>query len=355
MQRESFGGPATVCPARQGYPRNCWYVAAFSSEVGRSLFRRRLLDEPVVMYRTEAGEPVALADRCPHRALPLSAGTLEGDAVRCMYHGMMFGADGRCREVPSLGAAPPPRGLAVRSYPVVERWKWIWIWMGDPAQANPSLIPSDETMGLDRPGFTASTRFMCEMKANYELLHENLLDTTHVTFLHPGGFDGGNAAAAAFNVEFFDQSVRLTREIEEDRSPFVNRFFGTTGVAYHRLLITETFPPNLNVITNVVTDKVDPTRVRMSVSPFPVTPGGPALCYQFAATSLNFPWDVAAENPAFWKLFCQDRDVLEKIQKVFEEEGPDLPEFSVRADQAAVWCRRKIFEMVRAEQPAAAP
>jgi vanillate O-demethylase monooxygenase subunit len=348
MKRDPVGGPATICPAKQGYPRNCWYVAAFSAEVGRTLLRRTLLGEPVVMYRTERGDPIALVDRCPHRALPLSQGRLEGDAVRCMYHGMKFGADGVCLEVPSLPTAP--KGLAVRTFPLVEQWKWIWIWMGDPAQADPALIPDSHTMGLNRPGFTAATRFMCEMQANYQLLHENLLDTTHVTYLHPNGFDGGNAVSASFKVDYFDNSVRLTREIQEDSSPFVNRFFGTTGVAYHRLLITETFPPNLNVISNVVTDRSDPSRTKMSVSPFPVTPGGPGHCYQFAATSMNFPCDVEAENAAFWKLFCQDRDVLEKIQKVFDEQGPDLPEYSVRADQAALWCRRKIFEMVNAEE-----
>ncbi len=50
--------------------RNCWQVAAFSSEVGHAILARRFLDEPVVLYRTSEGTVTALADRCAHRMLP---------------------------------------------------------------------------------------------------------------------------------------------------------------------------------------------------------------------------------------------------------------------------------------------
>lgn len=56
------------------YPKQQWYVAASSDEIGRSLFERRILDEPIVFYRIEAGTPVALAGLCPHRLYPLAHG-----------------------------------------------------------------------------------------------------------------------------------------------------------------------------------------------------------------------------------------------------------------------------------------
>src|SRR4051794_39826622 len=67
-----------------------WYVCASSEEVGRSLIARRILGEPVVIYRTEDGAPVMLEDRCAHRRLPLSKGRLIGDRVQCGYHGLEF-------------------------------------------------------------------------------------------------------------------------------------------------------------------------------------------------------------------------------------------------------------------------
>ena len=81
--------------------RNCWYVAAWSEEVGRAPLARILLGLPVMLYRIEKGEAVALEDRCCHRNLPLSMGFIEGDNVRCGYHGLKFAPSGQCIEFPA--------------------------------------------------------------------------------------------------------------------------------------------------------------------------------------------------------------------------------------------------------------
>ena len=119
--------------------RNAWYVAAWDTEVGRDPPARTVLDEPVVLFRTIDGRAVALADRCCHRALPLSLGTVIGDELQCGYHGLRFDATGACVAVPGQSTAPP--GAMVRSYPVVERHCWVWIWMGEVARADAALIP----------------------------------------------------------------------------------------------------------------------------------------------------------------------------------------------------------------------
>ena len=116
--------------------RNYWYVAASDSEIGRKPFRRIIMNEPIVFYRTEDGTPVALEDRCPHRRLPLSMGKLVGDDVlQCYYHGLRFDRTGACVRVP--GQDMIPASARVKAYPVVDRYKWLWIWMGDPALADP--------------------------------------------------------------------------------------------------------------------------------------------------------------------------------------------------------------------------
>src|SRR3546814_275858 len=124
-----------------------WYVASFSREVqSGSPLRRVLLDTPVLLYRTEAGQPVALYDRCPHRGAPLSNGKQIGDDIQCGYHGIRYGRDGRCTHVPSQPGTPA--AMSVSSYPLVEKWKWIWIWLGDPAKADEGLIPDHDWLLL---------------------------------------------------------------------------------------------------------------------------------------------------------------------------------------------------------------
>ena len=99
---------------------------------------RTILERPIVLYRGESGKIVALDDRCCHRAAPLSMGRVEGDDIRCMYHGMKFDPAGKCIQIP--GQDMIPAKLGVRSYPVVERYDLIWIWTGDAEKADPDLI-----------------------------------------------------------------------------------------------------------------------------------------------------------------------------------------------------------------------
>ncbi|MDB5410396.1 MAG: uncharacterized protein JWL84_5308 [Rhodospirillales bacterium] len=95
------------------YLRNAWYVAASAREIGRTPFRRVLLDEPVVLFRTLSNAPVALFDRCPHRMAPLSRGLLVGDTLQCGYHGLRFDRAGTCVHNPHPG--PTPSAARVKS------------------------------------------------------------------------------------------------------------------------------------------------------------------------------------------------------------------------------------------------
>ena len=120
--------------------RNTWYVAAWADEIAPGdLLARRILNEALVFWRGPDGAPVAQVDRCPHRLAPLSAGRLEGGRLRCMYHGLLFDAAGRCVEVPAQEHISP--NLRIKTYRVVERDRLIWIWMGEEALADPGLIP----------------------------------------------------------------------------------------------------------------------------------------------------------------------------------------------------------------------
>lgn len=191
------------------YLEDNWYVAAWSDEVGRSLFPRTLLDRPVVMYRKQDGTVVALEDRCAHRKLPLSEGRLVDDRIECGYHGLVYDCSGTCVHVP--GQARIPRRARTLSYPVVERDQFILIWMGDPERADPGKIVSFPR--LSDPSWGCS-KVRLYVKANYLLIFDNLLDLSHVAYVHNTTI--GNAPVAeeaAIEIVRDGNDVSVTREM----------------------------------------------------------------------------------------------------------------------------------------------
>ena len=190
------------------YVRDCWYVAAWDHDLtASSPIGRVILNEPVVIYRSGSGRLVALADRCCHRFAPLSLGRVEGDELRCMYHGLKFGADGRCTEIP--GQDMIPATACVKAYPVVSRHSWVWVWMGDPAKADESLIPA--AVGFEDPAWTLRSGHM-DYEANYLLINDNLTDFTHLSYVHANSFGATEAFARTRpTVERLDRGVRIWR------------------------------------------------------------------------------------------------------------------------------------------------
>lgn len=162
--------------------KNIWYIAAWDDEVvpGR-LFHRTLVETPVVFFRDSEGIVRAIGNRCPHRFAPLHMGELVGDSVQCRYHGLRFGTDGQCVHNPH-GNGAIPKAAQVPSYPTFERYGAIWIWLGDPALADPAKLP--EFSVLDPARYAAGHGYL-KAKAHYELESDNIMDLSHIEFLHP--------------------------------------------------------------------------------------------------------------------------------------------------------------------------
>ena len=133
------------------FPLNAWYAAAYDVEVKAALLSRTLCNQKLVMFRKTDGQVAVLEDACWHRLLPLSLGRLEGDEVVCGYHGLVFNGDGRCTHMPSQETLNP--SACVRSYPLIEKHRFVWVWPGDPAKADPALIPDavEELLRLTSP------------------------------------------------------------------------------------------------------------------------------------------------------------------------------------------------------------
>jgi vanillate O-demethylase monooxygenase subunit len=169
------------------WPRNAWYLAAWRSEIGEKPLARTILNDPIVLFRAPDGRIAALEDRCCHRGAPLSFGVVVPAGIRCGYHGMTFAADGHCVAIPGQDTIPPQ--ARVRSYPVVARQEFVWVWLGDPGKADQQQIvgfpPADAVMGGSRQ------YGMMPIRCNYMLLIDNLMDLTHIPFVH-GNTIGGN-------------------------------------------------------------------------------------------------------------------------------------------------------------------
>ncbi len=172
------------------FARNQWYAAAWLSEIGETPVARRILDEPIVLFRQQDGEVAALLDRCPHRLVPLSMGTVVDQGIQCGYHGMVFDRKGRCAHIPGQSMIPPR--AQVRSYTLAEKYGMIWIWLGDPALADRSALPAinhygDDDWELIDGGYQ-------HHPSNYLNIVENLMDPSHTTYVHRQTI--GNPAAA---------------------------------------------------------------------------------------------------------------------------------------------------------------
>jgi vanillate O-demethylase monooxygenase subunit len=178
-------------PETKGFLTNCWYVATWDEELtDGKLLARTILEQPVLLYRGASGRVVALDNRCCHRGAKLSNGRREGDDIRCMYHGLKFDPSGRCIQIP--GQDNVPKGLGVKSYPVVERQTLVWIWMGDPAQADPAKIV--DIPYLANPAWRGKQGYL-HYDANYLLIVDNLSDFAHLAFVHAKTLGGSEEYA----------------------------------------------------------------------------------------------------------------------------------------------------------------
>ncbi|HSV45598.1 MAG TPA: aromatic ring-hydroxylating dioxygenase subunit alpha [Ramlibacter sp.] len=171
------------------FPLDAWYVAAMHDELmPGELLARTFLGQPMVLFRDAVGQPRALADRCPHRMAPLSMGKLcnGGNSLRCGYHGLEFDGQGRCTHNPH---GPIPAAAAVKPFAVQERHGLIWLWPGDAALADADSIPdySAVTAAVE----DATIRGYLPTACDAMLLVDNILDLSHVDYLHPTTLGSG--------------------------------------------------------------------------------------------------------------------------------------------------------------------
>ncbi|MEZ5655371.1 MAG: aromatic ring-hydroxylating dioxygenase subunit alpha [Sphingobium sp.] len=335
------------------YVRNAWYVACWSHElIEGKPFGARILNESIVLWRSD-DRISALEDRCVHRLAPLSLGRCEGVNLRCGYHGLLFDREGRVVEIPGQDRIPDI--ATVRPYPVIERHGWVWLWMGD--------FPADEgrlppLLGLNHPDFQTDCGTL-DYAAEARLINDNLLDLSHVSYLHTGSF--GMSESWARNppqVTKHHQMVRSERwfkgEGELGKQAGINAVdtyfrydFFVPGVLE---MAHWTFPtgtadrfggeqPPLNARAETFTSQA-------------VTPVTAKTARYFFVmgihNSLGRPPDMSIAAGAF----KEDKDMIEAQQRNIDD-SPDQAMMPIAGDKGATLYNRMLNQMVRAERESA--
>lgn len=337
-----------------------WYAAAAGASVGRRPLARTLLDQALVLWRTEAGAPVAMRDRCPHRFAPLSQGCLHGDTIACPYHGMRFAPAGACVKVPGQDTIPP--GARVQAYPVLERYGLVFVWMGNPDRADPSALVDVPEYGA--PGWGLS-RGETVFEANWQLVTDNLIDPAHTSFVHAGtiGSSAGEAVPLAAR-ELPGGVIECGRWIDDAPAvPIVQRFARPTGHVdrwqYYYLKAPSTSWVDFGALpTGRPHTPEEQARAPYRVFSYAfLTPETAGRTRYHSFQLRNFAVDdeaVTAEfNAMYHRTFEEDRVLLEAIQRE-EAAHPGLPPVRIASDTGLVRLRRLQARLRDAETSAPA-
>ncbi|MES2535002.1 MAG: aromatic ring-hydroxylating dioxygenase subunit alpha [Pseudomonadota bacterium] len=328
-------------------------MAAFSRDVKDSLLARTFLEQAVVMFRDSEGKPVAMADRCPHRGVPLSLGKLIGDVVRCTYHGLRIGADGKCKHIPCQDMIPAQ--AAVQTYPLHDKYNLTWIWMGERDAADVSLIP--DVYWMDDEEWTACAGYH-HVGAHYELLNDNLLDLSHESFLHDKTIGNEAVAEAPVTTTGNDAEVRVHRDMFNcEPPPFYVKVTGFTEPInrWHTTIFT---PPSYNLIENgsypatgTIADALERRVIHL------VTPETATSSHYFWGVARSYQKDDAELDQFIFeqtsKTFDEDAVMLEAQQRSLGAQGGTAFPVALKTDAGPIRARRLVQAIIARERAAA--
>ena len=332
--------------------RNQWYCAAFGHELKDKPLARSFLGEPVVIYRKADGAPAALEDRCCHRRAPLSEGRVEGDNLRCGYHGFLYEPSGTAIWAPGQDRLPP--GARVRSYPIVEKHGWIWIWMGDPALADPKTAPAYDK--YDDPQW-ASYDELIPIKSNYFLVVDNLLDLSHLPFLHAatiGSPEDINPKLSWERGPDWVKGVRVARGL----SPSPRNLQEGLDFRFDRTQIMLFEPPSqvtIDILSNEFGKEYgDPTsRMNRRIIIYDaITPETEASCHYFWAIARDYAIDdenlTELSRRGTSTAFHEDKHMLEAQQRSMAL-APAAAQVDVIGDAGSLQARRIMERLLSGE------
>lgn len=343
--------------------KDFWYIVAFRRDVTDKPRRVVIAGQPLAIFRLGDGTAVALEDRCPHREVPLSMGSVQADGtIQCLYHGIRFARDGACTFIPEETRIVA--NADVRSFPLREHGAWVWVFMGDAARAAAVLLP--DYAWFSRPGWKARTGHL-HVKCNYKLIVDNLLNMAHLPFVHPRTIGSeGVVKNAKTNVERRGNGVRLSRRMYDiEPPPTYKKAGGFEGNVNRWQTIDFMVPSFFEFDTGVIDadhDIPDTTkpielpgnaRVLSRHTMHGVVPETEKSSNYFVGFAYD-PAGMSEETADFvfdsvYRTFMEDVEILE-AQQANMEMMPDRKRIHIVSDAAGMQAVRIIEELEKAEQ-----
>jgi vanillate O-demethylase monooxygenase subunit len=344
------------------YLRNAWYVAAWSDDlVGSHLLGRTILKQPVALYRKSDGSVAALQDVCPHRFAPLHRGRLlPGDVVQCPYHGLEFDASGACVRNPH-GAKNIPSRACIRSYPVIEKHQAIWIWMGE-QRPDASKVPDFSVLD-NVPPLHATKRDRITIRANYELIIDNLLDLSHGSYLHEGTLGNQDTVEAEISVEQDGDDVIVSRHARDATPPglFAILMASLPGRVDKFTRMRWMPPSTLRLVTGICLPNAIPESGTGYHAIHMLTPETDRTTHYFftavrfnvltAGDGLNAQIQDRIATARRFAFEQEDAPVIEAQQQIIDAAPTSLDPVILAVDVGPVRYKQVLQKLIRAEQP----
>jgi phenylpropionate dioxygenase-like ring-hydroxylating dioxygenase large terminal subunit len=331
--------------------RNTWYVAAQSHEILDKPLARTICGEDVVIFRQADGSAVVLEDRCPHRKAPLSLGQVIGGEIECPYHGIRFNGEGACTHIPSQQNIP--RGLVARSYPAIEKYKLIFVWIGEAEKADAAQLP--DWSAHESPEWTTVFGYH-HVKANYQLVIDNLLDLTHLAFVHRStlGASGPSDWLEQQKVWIDGDFVR-TRRVMQDVTPsgLVRATKRFTTEKIDRFQESWFRAPSYVLVS--IGSELAGTREDMEhphhIVPNNITPETEHTTHYFWSVARRYALADEDVSQLFWKTtkgaFDEDEAMIEAQQRRILSDPGQSPLANLDGDEASVAARRLLTKRLR--------
>jgi phenylpropionate dioxygenase-like ring-hydroxylating dioxygenase large terminal subunit len=338
---------------------NAWYVAMLSADLeAGKIYKRTILNEGMVIYRTDHGHLVALEDKCPHRYAPLSMGKLCGDnRIACAYHGLQFDATGACVYNPHGNGRIPP-AAKVKSYLVEEKYGMIWVWMGDADN-----VTETPTIDFLEPGtgYKLNKPAYLHMATPWQLIIDNLVDLSHVSFLHDGLLGGADMIGTRNQLVQSGNTITVSRTMPNVRPPeYSDLIFHADGRPVDKQHVVKWIAPSIILLDiNVTSPGASRDEGTGVYAAHLITPETEATSfYHFAAAR----WGLIERSPqeeeeiearlaaARRKAFAeQDEPMMRAQYEVIKRYGGEFKPAMLDIDVGVVRWRRILADLVAKE------
>jgi phenylpropionate dioxygenase-like ring-hydroxylating dioxygenase large terminal subunit len=280
----------------RNYPHpipNGWFLVCYDDELAPGEVKTvQAFGDDLVVFRTASGAVRASHAYCPHLGAHLGCGgRVEGETLRCPFHGWRFGADGECVEIPYSKRIPPRARLD--ALPTLVRNRGVFVWRH--AEGKPPAFEVPVLSYFDEPGWQGPRRFEWLIRTQYQEMLENIFDPAHFHVVH------GAAAPTQAEVEFDGPAFRVMNHASyETPGGRIEGTFETHTVGpgfgwVHYRLLAEIF----HTVTILPVD-ADHIRLRLafyvkSDDPKALVRGMPAA--MIAGVTANVAQDIALWEP----------------------------------------------------------